>query len=401
MKDYDLFIYSEDDTLIKQRNIEAFLKVTEVLPEDKIAGFLRYEENLVGKKHFLLMPDIHAFHHWIPCSVKSFGDYTFAQFTNDHSACYMLTQDQLVKAIASGGFLVAPHEGRYDLLCTAATDAYTQCGFTRVICISHIQDFLIHHLSNRHQGPSGIESSELQLQINTLLSIKGEKEAQSELLPTRTNFQLNINKWDKHYYGKCKDNVLASVPDNARNILSVGCGWGATEAKLVQRGVRVVGIPLDFMIAESAKNRGIEVVCPDFEKAKETLANEKFDCILFIDVLQHLPDPVKILTEYTELLDKEGYVITSVPNFKYVRYLYEIFAHGKLYKNSKISDKTHIHFTTARMVAKWLGQSGLRVIKVKHNMNNRIRRFAILLLGVLKGYLAHELLFVARNIKAN
>src|SRR5271154_2180398 len=38
--DYDLFIYSEDDILITARNIEAFLSATEVLPPDKIAGFL-------------------------------------------------------------------------------------------------------------------------------------------------------------------------------------------------------------------------------------------------------------------------------------------------------------------------------------------------------------------------
>jgi len=31
--DYELFIYSEDDTLITRRNIEAFRKATDVLPE--------------------------------------------------------------------------------------------------------------------------------------------------------------------------------------------------------------------------------------------------------------------------------------------------------------------------------------------------------------------------------
>src|SRR6266566_3832956 len=40
VSDYDLFIYSEDDILITQRNIEAFLRATEVLPENEIAGFL-------------------------------------------------------------------------------------------------------------------------------------------------------------------------------------------------------------------------------------------------------------------------------------------------------------------------------------------------------------------------
>ena len=39
--EYDLFIYSEDDTLIKQENIEAFVRVQEILSENEIAGFLR------------------------------------------------------------------------------------------------------------------------------------------------------------------------------------------------------------------------------------------------------------------------------------------------------------------------------------------------------------------------
>ena len=397
--EYDLFIYSEDDTLIKQENIDAFLKVTKVLPENEIAGFLRYEENSTSKVRCLSMPDIHAYYHWLPNSVKSSAEYTFACFTNEHSACYMLTQKQLEIAIASGGFLVSPHEGRYDLLCTAATDPYTQCGFTKVICISHLQDFLVHHLSNAYVDKVGIESSELELQINALLSIDGKRESQSELFPTRTNPGLNTSKWDKQYYGACKENVLISVLDGARNVLSVGCGWGVAEARLVKKGIRVVGIPLDSIIAESAKSRGIEVVCPNFDRAGEALRNEKFDCILFDDVLQHLPNPVKVLSEYGELLEEKGYMVVTVPNFKYAKYLYELSGTKELYKLRKVFDKTNLHFTTSKLVAKWFTQSGLKVVKAKYNINDRFRQLAIMSLGLLGKYLAPEILFVTKNVK--
>src|SRR5947209_4374656 len=40
---YDLFIYSEDDTLITRTNIEAFLAATAVLPAREVPGFLRVE----------------------------------------------------------------------------------------------------------------------------------------------------------------------------------------------------------------------------------------------------------------------------------------------------------------------------------------------------------------------
>lgn len=393
-KNYDLFIYSEDDTLIKQENIDAFLKVTKVLPENEIVGFLRYEEDTEGKKY---CSSIHSYFHWVPGSVKTMGKYTFAYFTNEHSGCYVLTREQLRKAIESGGYLVGPHQGGYDLLCTAATDPYTQCGFTKVICISHIQDFLLHHLPNQYLGKMGLGVGEMYAQISALLRLRmeGNKEARVELFPTRS--KLDKSKWDKLYYEKCRDDVVGVVPDHSKNVLSVGCGWGATEAKLVQRGIRVVGIPIDSIIAESTKSRGIEVLSRAFESATESLTDEKFDCILFIDVLQHLADPAKILTQYAELLDKEGFVIITVPNFKYIKYFYEILTNRKIYKNRKVFDKTHIHFTTPRMTAGWISQSGLNVVDVKYNANNRFRHLVRASLGLLNGYLAPEILLVTKK----
>ena len=39
VEDYDLFLYAEDDNLVSQRNIDAFLRATSVLPDTDIAGF--------------------------------------------------------------------------------------------------------------------------------------------------------------------------------------------------------------------------------------------------------------------------------------------------------------------------------------------------------------------------
>jgi hypothetical protein len=124
--DYDLFIYSENDTPITERNIEAFLRVSEALPPTEIPGFLRYEDGPTGLRNYI---NIHGHYHWDSTSPIKRGSYTFAFLTNEHSACYLLTQKQLKAAIDSGGFLVPPHHGKYDLACTASTDPYTSCGF--------------------------------------------------------------------------------------------------------------------------------------------------------------------------------------------------------------------------------------------------------------------------------
>src|SRR4029079_14175978 len=105
-----------DDIEVSQANIGAFLGLTESLEPDEIAGFLRYEVNGSGERS---LPDVHAHFRWKPESVCRRGEHIIAEFTNEHAGFYVLTQKQLRRALASGGFLQEPYEGRYGMLETA------------------------------------------------------------------------------------------------------------------------------------------------------------------------------------------------------------------------------------------------------------------------------------------
>jgi hypothetical protein len=240
---YDLFVYAEDDTLIRTENILAFLKASEALGEELIPGFVRYELYPDGRKNY---PDVYSHYHWIPGSVAKIGDYVFARFSNDHAACYMVTHRQLRKAIASGGFLVSPHSGRYDLICSAGTDPYTQCGFRRVVCFSHLREFEVHHLSNVYVNRVGLNDDRYRLQTEALMEILDHTRSPDELLPTEKPIPTSM--WDKSYYEPCRYDLEQLIPAKAREVLSVGCGWGATEAWIEQSGRRVTAIPLDSVI---------------------------------------------------------------------------------------------------------------------------------------------------------
>jgi len=388
-KDYDLYIYSEDDTLLTEKNIDAFLKVTPILDENEIAGFIRYEIDSLGRIYY---STIHSHFHWKPDPVKSVGEYTFAHFTNDHSACYILTQKQLNMAIKSGGYLVKPHDEKYDLLVTAATDPYTQCGLIKMICLSHIKDFQIHHLPDQYLGKMGIDEHELHIQLNALL-INKQRE---ELFQAQT--KLKQSRWSKSYYENPRLDILDLIPQNVKNVLSVGCGWGATEAELVKRGIRVVGIPIDEIIGACAKERGVEIVTPNFEIALQQLVNKSFDAIIFSDILQYLHNPPDILTKFSKLIAERGIILIRVPNFNRVNIL-----RGLLFKKYNISindkinfDKTNLHFTTKRMVKNWLNQSGIEVNKIVYCIEDRFQNYARLSFGLLYELLASQLLFVGK-----
>ncbi len=352
--DYDLYIYSEDDTLLTERSIEAFLRITEVLPEDRIAGFLRYEQDPHGNR---FCTSVHSHFHWVPGSTERFGDYTTAYFTNEHAACFILTRDQLRRAIDSGGFLTGPHQGAYDLACTAATDPYTRCGMRKVIPVSHLEDFMLHHLPDRYHQRIGIGMGELHRQIEALGKIDGMQRNRKALFPSVKEFWRP--SFNKSYYEKPDQDLLDSIPQGVESILSVGCGWGELENRLISDGARVVGIPVDGVIAESARMRGLEVVEPDFNAGLAALSGRHFDCVVLSNILQHVEHPEQWLRALREIVCPGAVVVGTVPNLK---------RHGTKKRMGispkKIADpyrKFKMHLPSRGTVRQWLTESGWRV----------------------------------------
>jgi hypothetical protein len=166
--DYDLFVYCEDDVLLEERHLRAFMEVNALLPEEEVVGFVRYERD--GEGYFQL-PDMHPPFEWVAGSVRRRGGLTFARFGNAHSGCSVLTQAQLRRAVASGGYLVAPHATKeYGVLECGATDPYVHCGLTKVLCLSRFDDFLIHHLPNNYVGRLGTEYWKFRAGMDRLLA---------------------------------------------------------------------------------------------------------------------------------------------------------------------------------------------------------------------------------------
>jgi 2-polyprenyl-3-methyl-5-hydroxy-6-metoxy-1,4-benzoquinol methylase len=390
LEDYDLFIYSEDDTLITEDNVEAFLRLNRVLRKGEVPGYLRVERDAEGNRNY---PEVHGRFHWDPESVRSRGEYTVAHFTNEHSACYVLTRDQLRAAIESRGFLTGPHQGEYDLICTAATDPFTQCGFQKLICISHLEEFLVHHLPNRYIGTRfGVGEDELRRQVETLLQIGRTGRRAPSLLQNEP--KLAGGRYSKGYYEPVRPDVVAAIPGTARSVLSIGCGWGATEGWLVKRGLRVVAVPLDPVISCGVEARGVRLVQAGLSGAIEELAGERFDCLLILNLLHLVRDPSGVLRSFAELLAADSRVIVSVPNLCQVPALC-----GKITGDGRFTglgnyETTGVHFTSHRTGRAWFRHAGLRLEKTTYVLPPRVRYASRLTLGVADGALASELIWV-------
>jgi 2-polyprenyl-3-methyl-5-hydroxy-6-metoxy-1,4-benzoquinol methylase len=366
LNDYDLFIYSEDDILITESNIRAYLRACEAVEENEIPGFIRFERGLDGRNNY---PDMHGPFHWDCQSVRTRKGNVFASFTNEHSGCYVLTRGQLQRAISSGGFLVAPHFGKHDLICSAATDPYTQCGFEKVIWISSLEDFLVHHLPNTYMGTIfGVDDPELHGQIQCLMQVALNGHPSIPLFPVES--KLMYRRFSKNCYEKVQHEIIDLIPHGTRTLLSVGCGAAATEASLVEKGLRVVAVPADPVFAESTRAKGIEVVEGSLATVRKKLDGEKFDCILLLDVLHLIPDPSALLSVFVPLLRDSATVIVRVPMVLRYTTAYRVLRGDQPFRELGNYEKTGVHFISRRIVGRWFEKAGLRTERVVTDMHS-------------------------------
>jgi len=356
---YDLFAYSEDDMLVTEANVRAFLEVTPSLGANEIAGFLRYEIDTDGQHSF---PDAHGSYHWIPESVRRRGKLTVAEFSCEHAAFYLLTRDQLERAIASGGFLQGPREGRYDMLCTAATDPYTVCGFRKVVCISRLDSFVIHHLSNRYAGRLGMPRSLLEAQVKALAAISRGEHPASSLC--RVECDLSGGEWSKRYDETAREEVIELIPREATKVLYVGSGWGNIDEVLVSRGHSLTVLPLDSVVGATAEDRGSQVLYGTLDESLRNLDGKCFDAVLCTSLLHLLPSPDKILGQLCRLVGEGGVLVLSGPNFAALKlWIKRILRRGDL---ARISDpeKGGVHMLGPRFVERHATRHGLEMDRV-------------------------------------
>lgn len=356
---YDLFIYSEDDTLISQINIEAFLWASSVLETNDIPGFLRIE---IGPDNKTYISTMHSHYHWDMSSFCNRGGETFAYFTNEHSACFILTREQLSKAISSGGFLVKPHEGIYDMLCTAATDPYTQCGFRKLICISRLDDFLVQHLPNNYVGVMGAPRKDALSQIDALHQIAAGRLNKSSILPEVP--ATLPPPFHMQYYASPCEMILKQIPKGRKDVLSVGCGQGLMEERIQILGHNVTAIPIDSVIAASAKRRGISLQCGTLDEAFSSLLTRRFDAVIFSRFLHLIQNPDKYINAAVKLLNPGGMLISHVLNLNRLMLLLLSLKNSSYsIRNIRINNNT-LSSTTINTLRSWYAGSELKSIKI-------------------------------------
>ena len=149
------------------------------------------------------------------------------------------------------------------------------------------------------------------------------------------------------YSVKERQDLLDLVPENlpCQSILELGCADGTNlnffSKKLNVQQNKCVGV--DICAGPPGNTDQINFVHSSIEDFLSS-CTDQFDLILLSDVLEHLYNPWKVLTDVRSLLSRSGCLLISVPNFQNLNYLSAINSGNFVYQSTGLFDETHIRF---------------------------------------------------------
>lgn len=195
------------------------------------------------------------------------------------------------------------------------------------------------------------------------------------------NRQRFTEKWgtDFTYFTHPRPEIAALVPPEAKRILDVGCGAGATGLELMNRqSCELYGVELHPLAAKAAKGHYQAVLEEDVEEVKLPYPEGFFDCMIFADILEHLKDPWSVIQSYAAHLSPAGSIVCSIPNISHAEALFPLLLGEWNYRDAGILDRTHLRFFTPQTVHTLFPQDQFEVKKQTYtyvHVDGRVQLF--------------------------
>lgn len=138
-------------------------------------------------------------------------------------------------------------------------------------------------------------------------------------------------------------------------LLDVGCGSGSFLAAAKETGFQSVGQEVSTYFVEYCRNQlGLTVLDGELETCDFELAS--FDCVTCFDVIEHHPDPKRLLRSIRRLLKTDGLVVIGTHDIgNYFARLYGV-------RWRHIAPVGHLTYFTRATLTRMLSESGFRLV---------------------------------------
>ena len=204
-----------------------------------------------------------------------------------------------------------------------------------------------------------------------------------------------------HYSDNPRPDVAPFIPRDARSALDVGCGaggFGATLRRVLGPKARIVGVdPVSSNVERSRVDHGFDAVYEGYFPAALESVDEKFDLIVFNDVLEHVADPWSMLDDVREHLTSNGRVLAAIPSVQYLPVIVRLLKGRWDYTDEGPLDRTHVRFFTFATAREMFENKGYEV-ELAEGANSMFpaRRFGWLLKPLIRNMQYVHVIIVAR-----
>lgn len=205
-----------------------------------------------------------------------------------------------------------------------------------------------------------------------------------------------IYQFVKNYSLKKKIQLINRLKTENKSILDIGAGTGDFLNIAKKNEWNITGVEPNEQARKNALTKDIQL-----KSNIEEIPNSKFDIITLWHVLEHLPDLDNKINQIITYLNKEGYLIIAVPNYKSFD--------AKYYKNfwAAFDTPRHLWHFSKYSIEYLFKNKGMHIIKTKPMLfdsfyvsllsekyksgkTNYIKAFLIGLLSNLNGILTKE-----------
>ena len=168
--------------------------------------------------------------------------------------------------------------------------------------------------------------------------------------------QVYARLYREHWWWRAREEFLmdmfAHLPLAPQpRVLDIGCGDGLFFDRLIKLGARVEGLESSAELVSAATRQRYPIHLGPFDES--FVPDQRYDLVLMLDVLEHLPQPLSALRQAAALLEPKGYLVITVPAFLMLWTAHDVLNH-------------HLTRYTRRTLATLVAQAPLEICQQRY-----------------------------------
>lgn len=180
------------------------------------------------------------------------------------------------------------------------------------------------------------------------------------MLPAHELYQYKPFDGSSHLWAQ---NILAKISPQAA-VLDFGAGSGCM-------GNYLKSIDITDIYAVEIDPEAQEHLSTIYKEVKDDISafdGKKFDVVLLLDILEHLPNPRSFLQQLKSYLAKDALILVSIPNIAHWSIRFSLLFGSFNYTERGILDRSHLHFFTRKSFKRLVKESGFSTLELSQSV---------------------------------